>query len=86
MLSLGGRIDALSAPELASAIAETNGCGELVLDFSGVEYISSAGLREVVRARLGMKDKGSFAIVNVPADILDVFRMTGLYERLDIFE
>lgn len=84
MLSLGGRLDALAAPALAAAVGELPETCDLVLDLDGLDYISSCGMREVVRAQCKLSAKGSFSIVRVPQTVADVFRMTGLYGRLNI--
>ncbi len=85
MLSLSGWLDALSAPELESAVNRLDqSVTDLVLDFDKLEYVSSAGLRQIVLAQKKMSEKGSFAIVRVPDQIMEVFRMTGLSERLNI--
>ncbi len=84
MLSVSGRLDALTAPKLAAAVGQIPDTADLVFDFEGLEYISSCGLREVVRAQKKTDGKGSFLIVRMPVGIEDVFRMTGLFERLNI--
>ncbi len=84
MLSIVGRLDALSAPALAAAVGEVSDNCDLVLDLEGLEYVSSAGLRELARARLKISERGSFTVVHVPETVADVLRMTGLYERLNI--
>ena len=84
MLSLSGRLDALAAPALAAAVGEIPDVCDLVLDFDMVDYISSMGMREVVRAQKKMSERGSFSVIRVPQTVADVFRMVGLYERLNI--
>lgn len=84
MLSLSGWLNTLAAPALAAAVGEISETNDLVIDLEGLEYISSAGLREIVRAQKKMTGRGSFSIVNVPDGIADILRMTGLYERLNI--
>ncbi len=84
MLSLSGWLDALSAPALAAAVGEVGETCDLVLDLEGLEYLSSMGLREIVRAQRKMSQKGSFTVVRVPQTVADVLRMTGLYGRLNI--
>ena len=55
--------------------------------FSKLEYISSAGVREVVAAYRKQKErKGAFAVINTGADVYDVFDMTGLTKKIDIRE
>lgn len=84
MLSLSGKLDALSAPAFAAAIAEVGERCDLVIDLEGVSYVSSAGLRELVLAERKMAERGSFGMVNTPESVAEVLRMTGLFERLNI--
>lgn len=86
MLSLSGKLDASSAPELFRAVEGLNGVTELALDLDGLEYVTSSGLREIVRAQRKMGGKGNLTLVNVPLSVADVFRLTGLYERFNIYE
>ena len=55
-LALDGWLDTSTAPQLADELAKIDsGCTSLVLDFSNLEYISSAGLRQVVAAHKKMR-------------------------------
>jgi len=85
-----GDIDTLTAGELDTAIvSEVPECKEkdliLVLDFANVEYISSSGLRAVVKARQQMGE-GKFKLVNVGRNVADVFKMTKFTKIIDISE
>ncbi len=85
MLSLSGWLDALSVHELKEVVDRLDETvTDLVFDFDGLEYISSAGLRQIVLTQKKMAEKGSLTLIRVPEDIMDVFRMTGLSERLNI--
>ena len=85
IIKLDGRLDTTTAPELENTI---NGEGEslknLVLDFGGVNYISSAGLRVLLSAQKKMNVQGSMELVNVSADVMDIFEMTGFADILVI--
>ena len=80
-----GRLDTTTAPELEKAI---NGEGEaltnLVLDFKGIDYISSAGLRVLLSAQKKMNIQGSMELVNVNESVMDILEMTGFAEILTI--
>ena len=84
-LYLGGWMDAQSvsafteALELAGAEIKT-----LVLDMTKLEYISSAGIRQIISAYKKMN--GAFKLRHVSAEIMDVLHMTGLDQKLDIEE
>ena len=84
-LKIEGRLDTTTAPELEKTI---NGEGEalknLVLDFKGVDYISSAGLRVLLTAQKKMNIQGSMELVNVSEAVMDIFEMTGFAEILVI--
>lgn len=85
IMKIEGRLDTTTAPELESAI---NGEGEelksLVLDFGGVDYISSAGLRVLLSAQKKMNVQGSMELVKVNEAVMDVLEMTGFADILVI--
>ncbi len=82
-LKLAGWLDTQSAPELEAAIGELEGeVTALVIDMAQLEYISSAGLRQVVAAYKRMK--GALTLRHVSEEIRNVLRMTGLEKRLTI--
>ena len=55
-----------------------------MLDLSGLEYISSAGLRVLLSAQKKMQQKGSMKVKNVCEDVMEVFEMTGFADILVI--
>lgn len=78
-----GWLDAITAPELAEAIAGVKpSCEKLVINLAGLEYISSAGLRQLVAAHKMMS--GNLEVTGVPADIMDILHMAGFDRRLHI--
>ena len=84
-VSLEGRLDTTTAPMLEAALKDAYpGLTELTLDFAGLEYISSAGLRVLLGAQKTMNKQGSMKIVNVCPDILEVFDITGFSDILTI--
>ena len=84
-VSLDGRLDTTTAPELEAAVSEAVGsCDQLVLDFAGLEYISSAGLRVILKAQKAMAAKGGMKIMNVNDTIMEIFEITGFSDILDI--
>ena len=85
---LTGRLDAGTAPVLGGlADSQLEGITELVLDFDGLEYVSSAGLRAILSVQHKMMAAhGSMVVKNVSQAIASVFEMTGFdsiltYER-----
>lgn len=84
-LLVEGWLDTQSSPELGKEIRGISGAESLILDFGKLEYISSSGLREVVSAYKKMRDAGgSFSIVGVSSEVMDVFKLTGFDRKLDI--
>ncbi len=85
LMKIEGRLDTTTAPELEKAI---NGEGDelksLVLDFAGVDYISSAGLRVLLSAQKKMNTQGHMELVNVNEAVMDIFEMTGFADILVI--
>ena len=80
VVSVAGRMDAVSAPEFDRKSDEllAEGLTAFVLDFSGLEYISSAGLRSllVLGKKLSAK-KGKLVIASVKDVVKEVFTISG---------
>ena len=84
-LSLTGRLDTTTAPELEAVIKENiAGVTNLIMDFAGLEYISSAGLRVILSAQKTMNKQGEMVIRNVNETINEVFEITGFIDILTI--
>ena len=85
VMKISGRLDTTTAPELEKVI---NDEGEvlknLVLDFNGVNYISSAGLRVLLTAQKKMNVQGSMELIDVSEEVMDIFEMTGFADILVI--
>ena len=78
VLTLNGRLDTVNAPLLGSKIKEQEDITELELDFKGVDYISSMGLRVLLQAKKAMKAEGASLIIkNLQDSVREVFEMTG---------
>ena len=85
LITLEGRLDTTTAPELEKAINhEGEALKSLVLDFKGVDYISSAGLRVLLTAQKKMNVQGSMELTNVSEAVMDIFEMTGFADILVI--
>ena len=80
-----GRLDTITAPALEKTITESIGNMEnLIIDFKGIEYISSAGLRVLLGAQKKMQKIGSMKVINVCESVMEVFEMTGFADILVI--
>lgn len=82
-LSLNGWMDTENAPLLAAAVDQLDpGIETLVFDMSGLEYTSSAGIRQMVAAHKRMN--GALTLKHVPPVVLDVLKAMGLDRKLHI--
>lgn len=85
IFKLEGRLDTVTAPELEQVINnEGEALKNLVLDFSGINYISSAGLRVLLGTQKKMNAQGSMELINVSKDVMDILEMTGFADILVI--
>jgi anti-sigma B factor antagonist len=85
VLQIAGRLDTTTAPALDKAIVENiNGVKSLILDFKGLEYISSAGLRVLLSAQKKMQQIGAMKVMNVCEEVMEVFEITGFTDILTI--
>ena len=83
-INIEGKIDATNAPEFEEKLNEVikaNQGMHTVLDADNLEYISSAGLRVLLRLR---KSDPDLAIINVTPEVYSVFEMTGFTEMMKI--
>ena len=83
---LGGRLDTMTSPGLDSKIKEVvDDAKKLVFDFSGLEYISSAGLRVLLGTLQIMEEKnGEMVICNLTESVRVVFELTGFARLFNI--
>lgn len=83
LLETEGWLDTQTAPELGVVLDELYPMvTEIILDMNALEYISSAGLRQILAAHKKMN--GSLTIKNASAEVMDIFNMTGFSEFLHI--
>ena len=84
-VALEGRLDTTTAPELEAALKESmDGITGLTLDFSKLDYISSAGLRVLLSAHKAMRGKGQMKVTHVNEIVQEVFEVTGFSDILNI--
>jgi anti-sigma B factor antagonist len=85
VMEVEGRLDTITAPTLDNTINENiHDLETLILDFKGLEYISSAGLRVLLSTQKKMQKLGSMRVRSVREEIMDVFEMTGFADILTI--
>ncbi len=85
-VALSGRLDTTTAPVFEKELKESlNGVTDLTLDFSSLEYISSAGLRVLLSAqKLLNASGGAMKIVGANEIVKEIFEVTGFSDILTI--
>jgi len=86
VLRLAGWLDTTTAPKLQQELLPALESGRsVVLDFGGVEYLSSAGMRVLLAGQKAGAQTGSRQVLrNVTPEVLSILKMTGFDGILDI--
>lgn len=85
IIKLEGRIDSTNAPQVENELMEARNTApeaEVIIDADNLEYISSAGLRVLMKLRKA--EKKPVLVVNVSPQVYEIFEMTGFSELLDV--
>ncbi|MGD2142959.1 MAG: STAS domain-containing protein [Anaerolineae bacterium] len=89
-VEVSGRIDSATAPQLAAVLNEFTDEGQynLVLDMSGVDFISSAGLRVLIDTQKTCRrlNRGALVLAEVPERIYDAFELAGFVPLFDFHD
>jgi anti-sigma B factor antagonist len=87
LLEVTGRIDSMNANQLGEALNQTIDSGKLqiVLDLSNVDYMSSAGLREIVSALKKVRGNGDLRLAQPSPRVREVLEMAGLDTIFQIY-
>ena len=84
-ITLTGRLDTTTAPQLEVEVKQNlEGIEKLILDFTALEHLSSAGLRVLLAAQKVMNKQGEMVIKNVNDTINEIFEVTGFIDILTI--
>ena len=84
-LTLEGRLDTVTSRDLEQELNDSlDSVEELILDFNGLEYISSAGLRVLLSAQKTMMKRGGMKVIGVNEMIMEIFDVTGFSDILTI--
>jgi len=89
LIVVNGRVDTNTAREFGETLNEQidRGRNRLVVDMAGVEYISSAGLRELVSALKRTKQDGGDLRLAAPSDrVKEVLELAGLTTLFEVFD
>ena len=86
ILKISGRLDAVSSPPAERKVFDyiNSGQHKLLLDFSGVDYLSSAGLRMLLSVTKKLKTlSGKIVLFSVTMNVMDVLKMSGFDHVLE---
>ena len=83
-IAIEGRLDTTTAPQLEKELEALSSVKELVIDMAKLVYISSAGLRVLLKAQKIMNKQGKMTVKNASNEIKDIFEVTGFDELLNI--
>lgn len=89
-VTIRGRLDAETAPQLDAVLDAAMGRGHfrIILDISEVPYISSRGLKSMIRARKLTRrfNRGDLRLVHPQPKIREVLEFTGLLPLFPIYD
>lgn len=88
IVSVKGRMDAVTAPEFERNLSDLIAKGEntFLLNFGGLEYISSAGLRSILATAKKMKEKqGKILFAGLHGPVEEVFKISGFNSIFKMF-
>jgi anti-sigma B factor antagonist len=89
VVTVSGRVDSSTAPNFEKTLKDVieGGQHNVVLELSGVEFLSSAGLRGMVSSLKACKSGGGTLVLAAPADrVVDVMQLAGLTSLFTIFD
>lgn len=85
ILALTGRLDTSTAPQLETEITDLLSTqASITLDMDKLEYISSAGLRVILKTQKALEKKSGLKLTNVSEAVKEVFDITGFSDFLTI--
>lgn len=88
VMTVRGQVDSETAPELENALSKilADGRNKIVLDMGGTEFMSSAGLRALVRALKGAQAAGGdVRLASVPEPIRGILLTVGMMQMFKLF-
>ena len=83
-VALDGRLDTTTAPQLEKELDSLSDIKMLIIDMEKLVYVSSAGLRVLLKAQKVMNKQGKMTVKNVSQEIKEIFEVTGFDELLNI--
>ena len=90
MVKVQGRIDSYTAPQLAETFNKITDDGrfKILLDMSGLDFMSSAGLRALINTQKVCKryNRGELALVTVPENVHAALDLAGFVPLFKIYD
>jgi anti-sigma B factor antagonist len=90
LVKVNGRIDSATAPQFSETLQSLTDQGrfKLVLDFDGLDFISSAGLRVLINTQKTCKryNRGEVVLATVPSNIFAALDLSGFTSLFQIFD
>ena len=83
-VTLTGRLDTNTSPELEASLAEEKGYADIVFDFAKLEYLSSSGLRLLFSCRKNLGGKEHVVVKNANEIVKEIFRVTGFSNQITL--
>ena len=84
-ITLDGKMDITTAPDLEKEVSSLDGVKELIMDFEKLRYISSAGLRVLLLAHKKMiKQGGTMKVIHVNENVMEVMTAMGFADILTV--
>ncbi|MBO6310964.1 MAG: STAS domain-containing protein [Oribacterium sp.] len=84
-ISLEGKLDAFTAPELQSELEDSlEGINKVILDFSKLVYLSSAGIRVLFWLKKRLNKQGKMIVRNASDRIKEIISGVGFSEILEV--
>lgn len=87
LLRMSGRLDAVSSPGAERIVFDfiNDGRNKLLIDFSGIDYLSSAGMRMLLSVTKKLKTlSGKLVLCSVTTNVMDVLKMSGFDHVLEL--
>lgn len=81
IIEVEGRIDTNTVTELENNLPKLDEIEKVIFDFDKLEYISSSGLRLILKTKKQVNDT---SIINCSTEVYDIFNMTGFAEMMEV--
>ena len=89
IITAEGHLDAITSPDMEKTLAEIISVDQnrIIINFCGLDYISSAGLRILlIGAQKAQAENGKLVICDMSGMVADVFKMSGFEKVIDTYD